>query len=220
MKKYAYALSTLIVIAIIAACTSKTASGTMTSTPTAAASKDMVTPAGKRKFIDAANMNTTVRPQDDFYEYANGTWLAKTEIPATESRWGSFNELREFNQNALKGICEELAAKPGEKGSLSQKVGDFYATGMNLDAIEKGGITPLKPYLARIDAVKNFAGLLDEIALEYTEGTNSIFGLGVGIDAKNSSVYATSIGAGGLQFARPRFVFEGRPAFAKNSQSL
>ena len=114
MKKYAYTLSTLVVIAIIAACTSKTASGTMTSTPTspAAASKDVVTPAGKRKFIDADNMNTTVRPQDDFYEYANGTWLAKTEIPATESRWGSFKELQEFNQNALKGICEELAANP------------------------------------------------------------------------------------------------------------
>ena len=198
MKKYAYALFTLVVIAIIAACTSKTASGTMTSTPAVAVSKDVVTPAGKRRFIDAANMNTAVRPQDDFYEYANGAWLAKTEIPATESRWGSFNELREFNQNALKGICEELAAKPGEKGSLSQKVGDFYATGMNLDAIEKGGITPLKPYLARIDAIKNFAGLLDEIALEYTEGTNAVFGMGVGVDAKNSSVYAPSIGAGGL----------------------
>lgn len=194
MKKYSYALLTLAVTAIAYACTPKTTGGSA-STPN---SKDVVTPAGKRKFIDAANMNLAVRPQDDFYEYANGTWLTKTEIPATESRWGSFSELREFNQNALKTICEELAVKSGEKGSLSQKVGDFYATGMNTEAIEKAGIAPLKPFLARIDAIKNFAGLLDEIAIEFTEGTSSVFGLGVGVDAKNSSVYATSIGAGGL----------------------
>ena len=197
MKKYSYALLSLAVMAIAYACTPKT-SGSSASTPAADVSKNVVTPAGKRKFIDAANMNLAVRPQDDFYEYANGTWLTKTAIPASEARWGSFNELQEFNQNSLKTICEELAAKSGEKGSLSQKVGDFYAVGMNTEAIEKAGIAPLKPYLNRIDAIKNFAGLLDEIALEFTEGTSSIFGLGVGVDAKNSSVYATSIGVGGL----------------------
>ncbi len=197
MKKYSYALLSLAVVAIAYACTPKTSGGSA-STPAADVSKNAVTPTGKRKFIDAANMNLAVRPQDDFYEYANGTWLTKTAIPASEARWGSFNELQEFNQNSLKAICEELAAKSGEKGSLSQKVGDFYAVGMNTEAIEKAGIAPLKPYLNRIDAIKNFAGLLDEIALEFTEGTSAIFGLGVGVDAKNSSVYATSIGAGGL----------------------
>jgi putative endopeptidase len=202
MKKYHYGLLTLALVAIAYACNApKAATGTTTSTtttPTAPVSKNVVTPAGKRKFIDAANMNLTVRPQDDFYEYANGAWLTKTPIPAAEARWGSFNELQEFNQNALKGICTELAASSGEKGSLSQKVGDFYATGMDSIAIEKAGAAPLKPFLARIDAIKNFAGLLDEIALENTEGSNPIFGMGVGVDAKNSSVYATSVGAGGI----------------------
>jgi putative endopeptidase len=197
MKKYHYALSALALMAIAYACTPKTTGGT--ATPTApTVSKDVVTPAGQRKFIDAANMNTAMRPQDDFYEYANGAWLTKTAIPATEGRWGSFNELQEFNKNALKGICEELAAKPGEKGSLSQKVGDFYAAGMDSATIEKAGIAPLKPYLARIDAIKNFAGLLEEITLEFTERPNPLFGIFVGIDAKNSSVYAPNIGAGGI----------------------
>ena len=197
MKKYHYGLAALALVAIAYACTPKTTTGG--TGPTAATtSKDVVTPAGKRKFIDAANMNLTARPQDDFYEYANGAWLSKTAIPATEARWGSFNELQEFNQTALKGICDELAAAPGEKGSLSQKVGDFYASGMDSAAIEKAGIAPLKPYLTRIDAIKNFAGLLEELALENTEGSNPLFGMGVGVDAKNSSVYAPSIGSGGL----------------------
>jgi putative endopeptidase len=197
MKKYYYGLLAGSIAVMAYACTPKTTTGTAAPV-TPSVSKNVVTPEGKRKFIDATNMNATARPQDDFYEYANGAWLAKTPIPSTESRWGSFNELQEFNQNALKSICTELAAKSGEKGSLSQKVGDFYAVGMDSAAIEKTGIAPLKPYLARIDAVKNFAGLLDEIALEYTEGSNALFGLGVGVDAKNSSVYAPSMGAGGL----------------------
>ena len=208
MKKYHYGLLAIAFTALGYACTPKTTTAIAT-TPTVpetpkvtttvpTVSKNVVTPEGKRKFIDVENMNLAVRPQDNFYEYANGTWLAKTPIPATESRWGSFSELREFNQNALKEICEELAAKPGEKGSLSQKVGDFYAAGMDSAAIEKAGMTPLKPYLARIDAIKNFAGLLDEITLEYTEGGGALFRMGVGIDAKNSSVYAPNVGAGGL----------------------
>ncbi|MDZ7881228.1 MAG: M13 family metallopeptidase [Saprospiraceae bacterium] len=205
MKKYHYGLCAIVISAFAYACTPKatTAIATTPSVPetpkvTTPTVKNVVTPDGQRKFIDPTNINLTARPQDDFYEYANGAWLAKTAIPASESRWGSFNELREFNKKALKDICNELAASPGEKGSLSQKVGDFYAAGMDSVAIEKAGMTPLKPYLARIDAVKNFVGLLEEIALESTEGSNPIFGVGVGIDAKNSTVYAPNVGAGGM----------------------
>ncbi len=201
MKKYHYGLFAGALLAVAYACGPKTTGSVATTPmppPPPAISKNVVTPAGKRRFIDASNMNSAVRPQDDFYEYANGAWLTKTAIPATEARWGSFNELQEFNKNALKSICEELATKSGEKGSLSQKVGDFYAVGMDSATIEKAGAAPLKPLLARIDAIKNFAGLLDEIALEFTEGSNPVFGMGVGVDAKNSSVYAPSIGAGGI----------------------
>lgn len=198
MKKLNYSLFVVFTFIIYAACTPKmanTAGGVVKDT---AVSQDKVTPAGQRKFIDVANMNTAVRPQDDFYEYANGTWMTKTAIPATEARWGSFNELQEFNQTALKDICEELALKPGEKGSLSQKVGDFYAAGMDSAAIEKAGLTSLKPYLARIDAVKNFEGLLNEITTEYSEGSSPLFRMGVGQDDKNSTVYAPQIFQGGI----------------------
>lgn len=195
MKKLHYAL---FVAVALGSCSPKTGQQSTTTTPNApTGGKDITTPAGKKKYIDASNMNTAVRPQDDFYEYANGTWMAKTDIPAAEARWGSFNELQEFNQNALKEICEELAQKPGAKGSMSQKVGDFYAAGMDSLAIEKAGIAPLKPYLDRVNNIKNFEGLLDEIALEYAEGRGAIFGMGVRQDAKNSTVYATHISQGG-----------------------
>ena len=163
MKKRLLLLLIIPIIVLSEACSPKTGQQTSTTPTTPEKSKDVITPAGKRKFIDPANMNTGVRPQDDFFEYAKGTWLKNTEIPPTESRWGSFNELQEFNQNALKSICEELAAKPGEPGSLSQKVGDFYAVGMDSMAIEKAGISPIKPHLDRINNLKNYDALLEEI---------------------------------------------------------
>ena len=197
IKRIPYSLVMIATASMMWSCSPKTTGGTATTTPTPNNGSNVITPAGKMKFIDAANMNTNVRPQDDFYEYANGAWLKKTEIPASERRWGSFNELAEFNQSALKGICEELAAKPGAKGTLSQKVGDFYAIGMDSVAIEKDGFNPIKPIMSRIEGIKNFDGLLEELTLEYTEGGGPIFGLFVGQDAKNSTVYATQISQGG-----------------------
>ncbi len=197
-KNKHYLLMVVAIIALIGSCTPKVGQQTST-TPTSPTSggKDIITPAGKMKFIDPANMNTAVRPQDDFYEYANGTWLKNTPIPPTESRWGSFSELAEFNQNALKTICEELANKPGAKGELSQKVGDFYASGMDSLAIEKTSMMALKPYLDRVNGLKSFDGLLEEIATEYAEGMSPTFGLSVRQDSKNSVVYATSLSSGG-----------------------
>ncbi len=196
-KNKHYLLLVAATIALVWSCSPKTGQQTSTTT-TSGGGKDIITPAGKKKFIDAANMNTAVRPQDDFFEYANGTWLKNTAIPATESRWGSFNELAEFNQNALKTISEELANKPGAKGELSQKVGDFYAAGMDSMAIEKSSLIALKPYYDRVNAIKSFDGLLEEIAAEYAEGSGVIFRLGVRQDSKNSTVYATSLSAGGI----------------------
>ena len=193
-KRYLFLLAVAATI-IAAACSPKT-TGATSGTPSV--SGDITTPAGKMKFIDIVNFNTAVRPQDDFYEYANGAWLKSTPIPATESRWGSFNELAEFNQKALKSLCEEAAANPGAKGSVKQKVGDLYALGMDSAAIEKQGIAPLKPYLDEIDKIKNYADLMAYIIKEYAEGDGSVFRFGGSTDAKNSTAFVPHIGAGGL----------------------
>lgn len=212
-----YALSfALGFLTLAESCSPKTGqqAGTTPTTPTTP-TKDIMTPAGQKKFIDPANMNTSVRPQDDFFEYANGTWLKNTEIPSTESRWGSFNELSEFNQNALREICEELAAKPGEKGGISQKVGDFYAAGMDSTTIEKAGFSPIKSHLARIDNLKNYEALLSEIESMYAQGMAPIFGMGVRQDAKNSTVYATHLSAGGINLPDRDYYLKNDDRFEK-----
>ncbi len=191
-KKLQYSLFVFTLIGLAFACSPKTAQQ-------AQGGKNIETPAGKRKFIDPVNMNLAVRPQDDFYEYANGAWLKTAVIPPSESRWGSFSELTEFNQKALKEICEDVASSKNEKGSVRQKVGDFYAAGMDSMAIEKAGIAPLKPYIDRINNIKNYAGLLDEIASQYAEGRGSIWGLSARQDAKNSTNVVVHLSQGGTR---------------------
>ncbi len=192
MKKHYLFVFASAAILVAVACSQKTTGATNSG------GKDIVTPAGKKKFIDIANFNTTVRPQDDFFEYSNGTWLKNTPIPPAESRWGSFNELIEFNQKALRTICEEVAANPGAKGTTRQKVGDLYAAGMDSIAVEKAGIAPLKPYLDRIDKLKNYSDLLAYITQEYAEGNGSLFRFGGGLDAKNSNAFVAQVGSGGI----------------------
>ena len=193
MKK-TFAFPTLLVLAFfIYACSPKVNTNNIDTV-----GKNKVTPVGQRKFIDAANMNTTVRPQDDFYEYANGTWLKNTPIPASESRWGSFNELQEFNRGALKSILDDASKKNNVPGSIEQKVADFYAAGMDSVSTDKVGLSPLQPTLNRINNLKNYKELLNEIAVLYTEGYDPIFNLGIDQDDKNSTAMVPKFYQGGL----------------------
>jgi len=197
MFKRVFSYSSLLCFVFSVACSPKVPSSVSVGSATNMA-KDMVTPAGQRKFIDPANMNMSVRPQDDFYEYANGAWLKATPIPATESRWGSFNELAEFNRTALKTILDDVSTKTYPAGTINQKVSDFYVTAMDSAKAESLGFAPVKPRLDRIAAVKNYKELLAEIATEYSEGNGLVFGLYVGQDDKNSSVMVPKIGQSGL----------------------
>src|SRR5690606_6297995 len=108
---------------------------------------------GQNGFLDRANMDESVKPGDDFFTYANGTWLKNNPVPPKETRWGSFLQLRDFNINAVKNILEKAAAdKNAPPGSVTRRVGDFYAAGMDSIAIEKAGYTPIQPDLQRITA--------------------------------------------------------------------
>src|SRR3972149_3523654 len=95
--------------------------------------------------VDRAGMDTTVKPGDNFFLYANGGWLKKTEIPASEGAWGAFSVLRDQNQDKLKTILTEAAAKTNsEKGSSEQMIGDFYFAAMDTVKIDADGLNPLK----------------------------------------------------------------------------
>lgn len=152
-----------------------------------------------RKLLDPANMDLAVRPGDNFFMYANGTWLKNNPIPKSETRWGSFNELQENNYKVLHEILTAAAAnKAAKPGSKEQKVGSFYKSGMDSAAIEKAGITPLNSHLARIDAISSPSALLAEINLEHTEGLGTVFGFSVSPDDKNVTQQICQFYQGGL----------------------
>ncbi|MET4081638.1 putative endopeptidase [Pedobacter sp. UYP30] len=152
-----------------------------------------------RKFIDRNNMDLSVKPGDDFYEYASGNWIKNNPVPAKETRWGSFNELRDFNINAVKTLLTEAAAeKNTPAGSLKRRVGDFYNAGMDSLTIEKLGYTPIKADLAKINQIKSLQGVLNQLAYMRTDGVGSgIFSLSVGQDRKNANKNMVNLGQGG-----------------------
>jgi putative endopeptidase len=151
------------------------------------------------KFIDPANMNLSVRPGDDFYNYASGTWLKNNPVPAKETRWGSFNELRDFNINAVKKILENAVAdKTAADGSLTKRVADFYTAGMDSAAIEKRGVSPIVPYLQKINTISNIDELISEINQLRTMGiAGPLFSFYIGQDRKNVERMIPQLGQGG-----------------------
>ncbi len=162
-----------------------------------------------RKLLDPANLDLSLQPGDNFFMYANGTWLKNNPIPASETRWGSFNELQENNYKALHFLLDSAAGvKNAPKGSIVQKVGDFYRTGMDSAAIDKKGITPLNAVLARINGIKDSKGLMAEIALEHTQGIDQVYSFGISPDDKNVSKEICQFGQAGLGMPGREYYFD------------
>ncbi|GLH67855.1 M13 family metallopeptidase [Geothrix edaphica] len=148
--------------------------------------------------VDPANLDATVKPCEDFYQYANGGWLKTHGIPADKARYGAFEELNERNRAILQQILNETSAKTTwAKGSVQQKVGDFYASGMNEAAIEKRGLSPLKPVFATIDGLKDAKQLPALLAKLHNQGLSGGFGFFVGQDMKQSTRYMGNLSQGG-----------------------
>lgn len=151
------------------------------------------------KLIDLTNLDTTVSPGENFFLYANGGWLKNNEIPGDQTRWGSFNQLIENNQDKLRGLLDEAASKKdAAKGSTEQKVGDLYRSAMDTVAINKAGIAPMNPLLARIDAITDANGVMKEIANMQTQGLSELFGMGIGPDDKNVTKLIPQFYQGGI----------------------
>lgn len=149
--------------------------------------------------LDLANMDTTVDPCTDFYQYANGGWIKNNPIPASESRWGSFNELAERNNTVLRQMLTEAASNTvAPKGTATQLIGDFYAAGMDSVAANRAGITPMKPELEKIEAANSTADLINTVADLKTKGVSGFFSMYVSQDDKVSTKYALQAGQGGL----------------------
>ena len=148
--------------------------------------------------FDVGRMDRSVEACQDFFQYANGTWLKNTQIPATESSWGTFNMLRDSNSALLKNVLEKAAVTKAPKGSDTQMIGDYYATCMDEASIEKAGLDPIKPYLKEIDKLKSQADIVSLIAKLHNAPLPAVFGFGAGADLKDSNAVMINAGQGGL----------------------
>jgi len=149
--------------------------------------------------IDLANIDHSVRPQDDFFTYQNGNWLKTTEIPADQARWGSFNQLNEAILPRLRGLIEAAAADKDRKaGSEAQKLGDLYASFMDEQRLDQLGIKPLTGELNRIRAVKDKKGLPLLVAHLRQLGVGAPYAVSVQQDAREASKYAVYVSQSGL----------------------
>jgi putative endopeptidase len=149
--------------------------------------------------INVAFMDKTIKPADDFFNFVNGTWLKNTEIPKDRIRWGSFDELRKRTDVDALAILKE-ASKSKKYASNSDQGKAIYFFNSILDTVSrnKTGITPLKPYLAKIDAVKNSIDLQNLMMEMEPIGGIGFFGFGVGADAKDSNKNVVYLGPGAL----------------------
>ena len=152
----------------------------------------------QNKGFDTSRMDTSVEACTDFFEYANGSWLKNTQIPASESRWGTFNILADNNNSILKEVLESASKTKAAPGTDSQLIGDFYSSCMDEAAIEKADAKPLKPYFKQIDKVKTVEELQDQIASMHNSGLPAVFSFGAGTDLKNSSMVIINAGQGGI----------------------
>jgi predicted metalloendopeptidase len=148
--------------------------------------------------FDIANIDKTIDPCVDFYQYACGNWMKNNPIPGDQPIWLSFVEVYEHNLLVLRQILEKAAANDPRRGAVTQKIGDFYASCMDEAAVNKAGAAPLKPELDRIAAVKDKTQMLEVMAHEQLVGPNPLLGFGSSPDLHNADLTIASIDQSGL----------------------
>jgi putative endopeptidase len=166
--------------------------------------------------VVAGNVDTTIDPGVDFFDYANGAWLKSHPIPAEEASWGIGQVVQDELYAKLRTISEAAAAKKGAApGSDEQKIGDFWTTAMDQSLANKLGLSPLKDELARIDAVHDVNSALDEAFALQPLGVDAFFDFAVAQDEKQSDAMAVHLAQGGLGLPERDYYFNTEQGVAK-----
>lgn len=158
--------------------------------------------------IDVTALDRTIKPADDFFIFANGTWVANTTIPASESRWGSFNELEQQNNIKLKTILEDAAKNQGAVGSQNQILGAYYKSFVDLEKRNQLGLSPLDSDLLKIEQLKNNSQIQELVAAFHRDGIGTLFGYGIGQDLMNVNINVAYMGQGGIGLPNRDYYFE------------
>ena len=166
------------------------------------------------KAFDTSRMDLTATACDDFFQFADGTWVKNTAIPPSQSRWGSFNILGESNREVERDILEKAAKETGAIGNV-KLIGDFYASCMDEAAIEKAGAHPLDDEFARINKMSSVEDLKRAIAELHKEGYSAVFRFGGGPDQRNSNMVILNAGQGGLSLQNKDYYTRQDPKMAE-----
>src|SRR5258708_6160046 len=161
--------------------------------------------------VDRAYIDLKASPCEDFYNYANGAFNS-FPIPGEYASYGVNQEIDERNFTILKDILETAAKTGGPKGSVAQRVGDFYAAGMDEAAIEKAGLAPLAPWLQLIAGIKAPGDLVPVIGRFQADGLDAAFNFGVQIDDKDTTKMTGGFAQGGLGLPERDYYFRDGPA--------
>ncbi|KOP39618.1 M13 family peptidase [Flavobacterium sp. WLB] len=153
----------------------------------------------EKKNVAITGIDSTLRPGNDFFKYVNGKWYDSVSIPASQAGVGAYMFMNFPQRMRLQGILDSVSKSKNATGSIAQKVGDFYASGMDTLTINKRGYEPVKPLLAKIEAINDLPSLMNFVVNEVKVGNSSIIGFTVTPDDKNSKMniaqlYQTGIG--------------------------
>lgn len=168
------------------------------------------------KGLDFTTFDKSVRPQDDFYNFVNGSWMKTATIPADKSTWGSFNKLGEDTDNNAMTILNSLLNDKFAAGSEGKKIQDLYGTYMNMDKRNADGLTPIKGDLSKIDAIKNLTDLQNYLNAATKNGENPFYAWGIDADLKDSKMNAVYLGNADLGMGRDYY----QKVNEKNSEAL
>ncbi|HEX3385722.1 MAG TPA: M13 family metallopeptidase, partial [Mucilaginibacter sp.] len=165
-----------------------------------------------KKFVDVAGIDYSIKPGDNFFRFVNGRWYDTAKIASDQSGVGSYSFMNIPQKRLLQNILDSVSKSKNIMGSVEQKVGDFYASGMDTATINQRGYEPIKPMLARIDAISDISSLMKYVADDLKAGNSSIIGFGVYPDNQNSSINIAHVSQTGIGLPDRDYYFKTDPS--------
>jgi putative endopeptidase len=152
----------------------------------------------KKSFVDVDGIDSSIKPGDNFFRYVNGRWYDTVKIADDQTGVGSYSFMNIPQKQLLQNILDSVSKAQNTSGSIDQKVGDFYASGMDTATIDQLGYEPIKPILAGIDAISDLPSVMKFVATEMKTGNRSIIGFGISPDNKNGSINVAHVYQAGI----------------------